>query len=77
MSNNTQETTFESFGNTFRCVFIQIDPDTYEGGIPTGSELVARPANTQGDADMVLYGFDEITPQAGVVFGFAQLTITK
>lgn len=41
--------------------FTQIDPDSYEGVIPTGTELVVMEGGDQtGDTALLLYGFDEI-----------------
>ena len=41
--------------------FTQINPDTYEGEIPSGTELVIMEKGDQtGETALTLYGFDEI-----------------
>lgn len=41
--------------------FTQINPDTYEGEIPSGTELVIMEEGDQtGATALLLYGFDEI-----------------
>ena len=40
--------------------FKKINPDTYEGGIPSGYELVIAEEGNVEDTALVLYGFDEL-----------------
>lgn len=56
--------------------FTQIDPDSYEGVIPTGTELVVM---EKGDLDtaLILFGFDEIgmfdSEFTNPIYGFISL----
>lgn len=56
--------------------FTQIDPDSYEGVIPTGTELVVM---EKGDLDtaLILFGFDEIgmfdSKFTNPIYGFMSL----
>ncbi len=41
--------------------FIEIDPDTFEGSMPKGSDLVIMErGDEEAKTALVLYGFDEI-----------------
>jgi hypothetical protein len=40
--------------------FQEINPNTYEGGIPSGYDLVIAEEGNVEDTALVLYGFDEL-----------------
>jgi len=60
---------YDSDGETVEYKFIPIDAN-YRGGIPAGYELVELPTGVVDDDAMTLYGFNEMFPIAGIVYGF-------
>jgi hypothetical protein len=57
--------------------FQEINPNTYEGGIPSGYDLVIAEEGNVEDTALTLYGFDELDDFAGEfkkpVYGFLRL----